>query len=288
MSSNTDPIPNSTDLPRGKVRMMPVLLLRDWGLEKTIRFGEGKYVGCPINAARVFTGKNVDALILLDIIATPMGRPPQLDIIREIASESMMPIIFGGGLRDVDTIREALRAGADQVVLNAAAVEVPSLVQDASDRFGRQCIVVSIDARKHPDGRYEVFTHNGTKATGLDPVEHARHMEESGAGEILINAIDRDGTMEGYDIALIRAVADAVSIPVIALGGAGSVADLAAATYEGHASAVAAGAFFLFYGKRRTVLITYPKDEELAAHFLPEHVRIKDPYQALDTTLARL
>lgn len=271
-----------------KVRVMPVLLLKDWGLEKTIRFGEGKYVGCPINAARVFNGKNVDGLILLDILATREGRPPQLDIIRQITAESFMPLIFGGGLRDVDTIREALRAGADQVAINTAAVENPELVRQASETFGRQCIVVSIDVRRHPDGRVEVYTRNGQQATGLEPWVLAQRMEALGAGEILINAIERDGTMEGYDIELIRRVADAVSIPVIALGGCGSCGDLARAVYEGHASAVAAGAYFLFYGKRRTVLITYPSDTELRQHFHPEDVRTKDPYAAIDTTAARL
>ncbi len=275
-------------LPPAKVRIMPVLLLRDWGLEKTVGFQEGKYVGCPINAARVFNSKNVDGLILLDIIATQEGRPPQLDIIREITSESFMPLIFGGGLRSVDDIRDTLRAGADQVAINTAAVETPDLVREASDCFGSQCIVVSVDARRHADGRMEVFTRNGATATGLDPVDHARRMEELGAGEILINAIDRDGTMAGYDIDLVRRVADAVSIPVIALGGCGSCADLASAVYAGHASAVAAGAFFLFYGKRRTVLITYPSDDELRQHFQPEHVRTKDPYAVIDTTAARL
>jgi len=271
-----------------KVRVMPVLLLRDWGLEKTLRFDEGKYVGCPINAARVFNAKNADGLILLDIIATTEGRPPQLDIIREIASESFMPLIFGGGLRDVDTIRETLRAGADQVSINSAAVENPTLVREASDCFGRQCIVVSIDARRHPDGRYEVFTHRGRKPTALNPIEHALRMEEAGAGEILINGIDRDGTMEGYDLELIRAVADAVTIPVIALGGASSTKDLASAVYQGHASAVAAGAFFLLYGKRRTVLITYPSDADLNRDFSPGDIRPKDPYKTHDTGLARL
>lgn len=280
--------PSSHGAGRAKIRVMPTLLLRDWGLEKTVRFDEGKYVGCPINAARVFNSKNVDGLILLDIIATTEGRPPQLDIIREIASESFMPLIFGGGLRTVDTMREALRAGADQVSINTAAVERPALVREASDCFGRQCIVVSIDVRQHPDGRYEVFTHRGRKATGLEPVAHAVAMEAAGAGEILLNAIDRDGTMQGYDLNLLRTVADAVSIPVIALGGAGSTADLASAVYEGHASAVSAGAFFLFYGKRRTVLITYPSDAELRRDFAAGDIRTKDPYKMNDPDLARL
>lgn len=271
-----------------KVRVIPVLLLRNWGLEKSIRFDTPKYVGCPINAARVFNNNNVDELILLDIIATREGRGPQIEVVREIADESFMPFTVGGGIRSVDMMWELLQAGADRVVVNTAAVETPELIAEGADRFGRQCMVVSIDVRRRADGSCEVFTHAGTRATGLDPAEHARRMEDAGAGEIFLTSIDRDGTMDGYDLELIRRVADAVSIPVIACGGAGSVAHLAQAAYEGHASAAAAGAFFLFYGPRRTVLITYPKDEELMQHFRPEHVRLKDPAARIDMQAARI
>lgn len=271
-----------------KVRVIPVLLLRGWGLEKSIQFSNPKYVGCPINAARVFNGKNVDELILLDIAATQERRGPQIEVVREIASESFMPLTVGGGIRSVDMMWELLQAGADRVVLNTAAVEQPELLRQGADRFGRQCMVASIDARRRPDGSLEVYTHAGTRATGLDPVEVARHLQEMGAGELFVTSVDRDGTMEGLDIGLIRGVSDAVSIPVIACGGAGSVAHLAEAVYEGHASAVAAGAFFLFYGRRRTVLITYPKDAELLQHFHPGHIRPKDPEAGVDRNLARL
>ncbi len=271
-----------------KVRVIPVLLLRGWGLEKSIRFSEPKYVGCPINAARVFNGKNVDELILLDIVATNERRGPQIEVVREIASESFMPFTVGGGIRSVDMMWELLQAGADRVVINTAAIERPELIRQGADRFGSQCMVASIDARRTADGAFEVCTHAGMHPTGLDPVAVARHMQEMGAGEIFLTSIDRDGTMDGYDTGLIRAVADAVSIPVIACGGAGSVAHLADAVYEGHASAVAAGAFFLFYGRRRTVLITYPKDEELLRHFRPGHIRPKDSEIAVDRNLARL
>jgi len=271
-----------------KVRIIPVLLLRNWGLEKSIRFGTPKYVGCPINAARVFNKNNVDELVLLDIIATREGRGPTIEIVREIADESFMPFTVGGGIRSVDMMWELLQAGADRVVVNSATIEFPGLIAEGAERFGRQCIVVSIDVRRHENGTCEVFTHAGTRATGLDPVEHARCMESAGAGEIFLNSIDRDGTMEGYDLDLIRRVADAVSVPVIACGGAGNVGHLAQAVYEGHASAVAAGAFFLFYGPRRTVLITYPKDEELMRCFQPGHVRLKDPAAHIDMRAARI
>ncbi len=271
-----------------KVRVIPVLLLRGWGLEKSIQFATPKYVGCPINAARVFNGKNVDELFLLDIVATEEQRGPQIDVVRQIAEESFMPFAVGGGIRTVAAMWELLKAGADRVVINSAAIEDPDLVTRGADRFGRQCMVVSIDVRRHADGRYEVFTHAGRNATGLDPVETAVRMQRHGAGEIFLTSINHDGVMDGYDIDLTRRVADALTIPVIACGGAGSVAHLAQAAYEGHAAAVAAGAFFLFYGKRRTVLITYPTDDELRAHFRSEHIRTKDPMSIIDTHLARL
>lgn len=271
-----------------KIRVIPVLLLRGWGLEKSIQFDTPKYVGCPINAARVFNGKNVDELMLLDIVATSEGRGPQIEVVRQIAEESFMPFTVGGGIRSVEMMWELLQAGADRVVLNTAAVEKPGLIGQGAERFGSQCIVVSIDVRAKGEGRWEVYTHAGREATGLEPVAFARRVEALGAGEILLNSIDRDGMMEGYDVALIREVADAVRIPVIACGGAGSTGHLAQAVYEGHASAVAAGAFFLFYGRRRTVLITYPTDAELLRHFRPEHIRPKDPKEPITRDMARL
>lgn len=271
-----------------KVRVIPVLLLRDWGLEKSIQFANAKYVGCPINAARVFNGKNVDELILLDIIATREGRGPQIEVVRQIAEESFMPFTVGGGIRSVEGMWELLKAGADRVVINTAAIDNPELISQGADRFGRQCMVASIDVRRNPDGTPEVFTHAGTRPTGRDAVNVARELEQAGAGEIFLTSIDHDGMMDGYDLALIRDVADAVNIPVIACGGAGSTQHLAEAVYEGHASAVAAGAFFLFYGRRRTVLITYPPDDELRKSLHPEHVRPKDPAALIDRFAARL
>lgn len=258
-----------------RLRVIPVLLLRDWGLEKTVRFDDPVYIGSPINAARVFNSRNVDELILLDIAATEQGRGPNLEVVEEITEEAFMPVTVGGGVRDLDTVHQLLHAGADRVAINTAAVEQPALITSAADHFGRQCVVVSIDVRRHGDGRCEVFTRRGRQGTGLDPVSHARRMEELGAGEILLCSIDRDGTMSGYDLELIRTVSDAVTIPVIACGGAGSVRDLAAAAESGHASAVAAGAFFLFFGPRRTVLITYPTDEELGEHLPAKRIRSK-------------
>jgi len=259
-----------------KIRVIPVLLLKHWGLEKSIRFEQPVYVGSPINAARVFNGRNVDELILLDIVATKEQRGPSLEIVSQITEEAFMPVTVGGGIRTVETVRDLLQAGADRVAVNTGAVEAPHVVTQAADRFGRQCVVVSIDARRHRDGSYEVCTHGGRQPTGLDPVAHAVRMQELGAGEVLLTAIDKDGAMDGYDLELTRRVSDALTIPVIACGGAGSVAHFAAAVDQGHASAVAAGAFFLFFGPRRTVLITYPTDAELMAHLAPDRIRSKE------------
>lgn len=259
-----------------KVRVIPVLLLKKWGIEKSIRFKDYVYVGSPINAVRVFNGYNVDELILLDIIATPEGRGPDLEVVRQITSEAQMPLVVGGGVRDLETIRGLMGAGVDRVAINTAAVERPGFVREAADVFGSQCIVVSIDVKRRWTGREEVFTHSGKRATGLDPAAHARNMQAHGAGEILLTSIDRDGTMDGYDTALIQRVADAVDIPVIACGGAGMVAHLGAAVREGHASAVASGAMFLFYGPRRTVLIHYPEDTALLPELGADRVRLKD------------
>lgn len=269
------------------IRIIPVLLLRNRGLEKSVRFTDFKYVGCAVNAARVFSNRNADELILLDTLATSQDRRPHLDIVKEIADETFMPFTVGGGIRTVDDIWALLKTGADRVAINTAALEHPELITAGADRFGRQCMVVSLDYKQRRDGSYEVYTHSGSRPTGMDPVQAAVDLEAAGAGEILLTSIDQDGTMDGYDQELTRAVADAVSIPVIACGGAGAISHLSSVCYEGHASAAAAGAFFLFYGRRRVVLITYPTDIELRNHFKEEHVRPKPLAAPVDMALAR-
>jgi len=246
-----------------KTRVIPCLLLKGQGLVKTLQFEDPKYVGDPINAVRIFNEKEVDELILLDILATAGQRPLQMKLISEIAGECFMPLCYGGGIRTLEQIKAILGLGVEKVAINACAVENPDLIRNAAEMFGSQSIVVAIDAKKHPADGYEVLTHSGKTATGIDVVKHAVRMEEIGCGEIFLNSVDRDGMRQGYDIDLIRQVSSAVSIPVIACGGAGSLSHIADAVRLGGASAVAAGSLFVFHGRHRAVLISYPPTAEL-------------------------
>lgn len=248
-------------------RVIPCLLLRGLGLVKGTRFKDHKYIGDPINAVRIFNEKEADELIFLDITATPEGRTPPLDLIEKIADECFMPFGVGGGITRVEQVREILHGGAEKVVVNTGAAENPGLVRAIAERFGSQSVVVSVDVKRTLLGRYVVYTRCGRQSTGRDPVEYARSMEAAGAGELLVNSMDRDGTLEGYDLELVRRVAEAVSIPVIASGGAGRLGHFREALTEGRASAAAAGAMFVFHGPKRAVLIDYPDREDLERLF---------------------
>ncbi|WP_369722514.1 AglZ/HisF2 family acetamidino modification protein [Bradyrhizobium sp. LLZ17] len=248
-----------------KTRVIPALLLRGAGLVKTTAFKSPVYVGDPINAIRIFNEKEVDELVLLDIAASRTGRGPAFSTIESIASECFMPVAYGGGISSVEQVRRILGLGVEKVVINAAALADPQIVRATADEFGSQAIVVSIDVKRKLLGRYEVYGDSGTRSTGHEPAAYARMMADLGAGEILLTAIDRDGTMKGYDIELVSKVASAVSIPVIASGGAGTIADFGVASKHGGAAAVAAGAMFVFHGPHRAVLITYPSHAELSA-----------------------
>ncbi|MFN5995388.1 MAG: AglZ/HisF2 family acetamidino modification protein [Betaproteobacteria bacterium] len=241
-----------------QTRVIPCLLLQGEGLVKTTRFKAPTYVGDPINAIRIFNDKEVDELIFLDITASREGRGPAFQAIRDFASECFMPVGYGGGIRSLEDARQVLSMGIEKIILNTMALRRPELVSEIAREFGSQAVVVSIDAKKKLLGGYEVIGAGGTAKTGLAPAVHAQRMVDLGAGEIFLNAIDRDGTLQGYDLALVRIVAGAVSVPVIACGGAGSLAHFAEAVTEGHASAVAAGSMFVFHGKHRAVLISYP------------------------------
>lgn len=244
-------------------RVMPCLLLRHGALVKTVSFERPSYVGDPVNAVHIFNEKEVDELIVLDIAASVDGTEPAYTVIGELASEAFMPVAYGGGLRTLAQIRRVLGLGIEKVVLNTAAVQDPALVTAAAAEFGTQSVVASIDVRPRPSS-YEVFVRGGRDATGIDAVEHARRMEACGAGELMITSVERDGTMEGYDLALIRAVSGAVGVPVIASGGAGKIADFGSALREG-AAACAVGAMVVYYGRNRAVLINFPERSALDA-----------------------
>ena len=245
-----------------RIRVIPALLSKDGGLVKTVQFKDAKYVGDPINIIKIFNDKEVDELIFLDINATANNTKPSLKVISEIASECFMPICYGGGIKSTDHIKEIFNAGVEKVAINTSAIENPSLIDDAVRLFGSQSIVVSMDVKKNLFGKQQLYKLGGRKKTKLDPVEFATEMEKRGAGEILLNSIDKDGTYLGYDIKLIKSISEALKIPVIACGGASKVEDFVEAVKNG-ASAVAAGSMFVFHGKHRAVLINFPSNEEL-------------------------
>lgn len=248
-------------------RVIPVLLYNGTGLVKSVRFKDYRYIGDAINTVRILNDKEVDEIMLLDIAATARGRGPDFRLIADVASECFMPMGYGGGITNVEEIRRILRLGVEKVCINSAAVSDPALIRRTADLIGSQSVLISVDVKKGFLGKYEVYTHSGSRGTGLDPVAFAAQMEKIGAGELLLNAIDRDGTMQGYDIDLLRRVTATVSIPVIACGGAGKLQDFTDAVQTGGASAVAAGSLFVFHGRHRAVLINYPTQTELEQAF---------------------
>ncbi len=245
-----------------RTRVIPTLLLRGQGLVKTIKFQNPTYVGDPINAVRIFNDKEVDELVFLDITATIENRTPQFELLHDIATECFMPFGYGGGIHDLETARKILTLGSEKVIFNSAAVNL-GLITQAAEEFGSQSVIVSIDAKQVKRGRYEVFTHSGTVNTKENPVQFAKEVEAAGSGELILNSIDRDGTMKGYDLELVKGVTAAVNIPVVAAGGAGTLQHFQEVVTKGGASAVTAGSMFVFHGPRRAVLISYPTQEEL-------------------------
>ena len=246
-----------------RIRIIPVLLIKGDGLVKSVQFKNHKYVGDPINAVKIFNDKEVDELAILDITASARGKGPDIKKIAEIASEAFMPVSYGGGITTFEQAKQVLKHGIEKVVLNKSAHEKPELITQIANAFGAQSAVVSIDVKKNMWGKYKVFTDNGTKSSGLDPVDFAKRCEEYGAGEILLNSIERDGTYKGYDLQLLQMVGNAVNIPIVACGGAGSLEDFKAAVKEGKASAVSAGSMFVFQRPHNAVLISYPTQKQL-------------------------
>jgi imidazole glycerol-phosphate synthase subunit HisF len=244
-------------------RVMPCLLLRNAALVKTVQFKNPSYVGDPINAIRIYNEKEVDELIFLDITATSEGKRPQLKLLADIASECFMPVAYGGGVSRMDDVDAIFSIGIEKVSINTHAVGEPAFVTRVADKYGTQAVVVSIDVKRSILGSYEVCTRGGRTATGLDPIAFALTMEKAGAGEIILTSIDRDGTGKGYDIDLLKGVTSAVTIPVIASGGAGRIEDCGIAVREGGASAAALGSMAVYHGRNRAVLINFPTREEL-------------------------
>jgi cyclase len=251
-------------------RIIPCLLVRDGGLVKTVRFASSKYVGDPINAVRIFNEKEVDELIVLDIDATRLHREPEYRLIGHLAAECRMPLCYGGGVTAVEQARRIIGMGVEKVALSAAAAENPRLIGGIATAVGSQSVVVVLDVRKQKNGRWEVWTHNATKPTGREPDELAKQAEKLGAGEIVVNSIDNDGVLGGYDLELARRVRDCMSLPLTVLGGAGSLADIRRLIEEFGLIGAAAGSLFVFKGVYRAVLINYPtraeKDKLVAAN----------------------
>lgn len=247
-------------------RVIPTLLLRDRGLVKTVRFRNPTYVGDPFNTIKIFNDKEVDELVLLDVAATAQRRGPDIEFLAEACSEAFVPAGYGGGITTVEQMRELFTLGVEKVIVNSAAHNDPGLIRQAADQFGSQSVVVSVDVKKRLWGGYRVFRANGTRDTRRDPISYAVQMQEHGAGELLLTAIDRDGTFKGYDLDLVRSVSSAVDIPVVACGGASSVADLGRVVAAG-ASAAAAGSFFVFQQPHRAVLISFPSRRDLLEAF---------------------
>ncbi len=240
-------------------RIIPCLLVRDKGLVKTVNFKNPKYVGDPINAVRIFNEKEVDELMVIDIDATIENREPDYVMIERLAAECRMPLCYGGGVTTSHQIQKIIQLGVEKVSISTAAIANPSLVTEAAEKVGNQSVVVVLDVKKKfLGGKYEVFTHNGLKATGKSPLDLALQMEKLGAGEIVINSIDLDGTMKGYDFSLIDKIRNSIRIPMTVLGGAGSLEDIGKLINKYGSIGASAGSLFVFKGVYKAVLINYP------------------------------
>ena len=251
-----------------KKRVIPVLLMQNGGLVKGEKFKRHKYVGDPINAVRIFNEKEVDELAFVDISAGKDKKDPDYTLIEDMATEAFMPIAYGGGIQRVEQVEKLFRLGVEKVIVNSAFYSNPYLIKECSQIAGSQSIVVAIDYKKSFFGHCEVCIQNGNKKVGINPVEYAKKAQAYGAGEILLTSIDREGAGQGLELDLIRQVADAVDIPVIAQGGVGCLEHIKQAAKVAGASAVAAGSFFTLHGKRKAVLLTYPASDELKNLFV--------------------
>ncbi len=255
-----------------RARLIPCLLIKNGGLVKTVKFEDPKYLGDPINAVKIFNEKEVDELVVLDIDATTLGKEPDYAMIRNLAAECRMPLCYGGGVRSVEQAEKIIGMGVEKVAISAAAVADPALVTKMAATLGAQSVVAVMDVKRSGKSReYTLRTHNGKEATSRSPVEFAIQMEQLGAGEIIVNSIDNDGTMEGYDLELIFQVREAVTLPVTALGGAGSLEHVRQLIDSFGIVGAAVGSLFVFKGRYRAVLINYPRRPEKDALVAGRH-----------------
>ena len=243
-------------------RIIPCLLVQDNGLVKTVNFKSPKYLGDPINAVRIFNEKQVDELVILDIDATVQGREPDYKMIEHWAAECRMPLCYGGGVRTVEQAQRIFALGVEKVGISSAAINNPQLIKVIAEQVGRQSVVVILDVKRKLFGGYEVYTHNGRRATGESPIDLAKKFQDLGAGEIVINSIDNDGLMKGYDLSLVTKIRNSTSLPLTVLGGAGSMDDIGALITEFKLIGASAGSLFVFKGKYKAVLINYPNPDE--------------------------
>jgi len=243
-------------------RIIPSLLLQDNGLVKTVNFKNPKYVGDPINAVKIFNEKEVDELAIFDIDATAKGLEPNYNLIERIANQSRMPLCYGGGVKTIEQAQKIFGLGIEKIALSSSILQDPDLITQIADRVGAQSVIVVLDIKKKLFGGYEVFTHNGKKATGINPLDFVSKAQQLGAGEIIINSIDQDGLMKGYDMALIDKIRERISVPLTVLGGAGSLSDIEKVIQKHKIIGVAAGSLFVFKGVYKAVLINYPTKAE--------------------------
>ncbi|MFN8429633.1 MAG: AglZ/HisF2 family acetamidino modification protein [Spirosomataceae bacterium] len=243
-------------------RIIPALLIHQKGLVKTVKFSEPKYVGDPINAVKIFNEKFVDELIVLDIDKSVKSQDPDFELIRKIAIECRMPFCYGGGISTVDQAKMIISLGAEKVALSSAAISNPKLVNDISKEIGVQSVVVILDVRKKLFGGYDTYIHNGKKNVGEDPINLAIKFEALGAGELVINSIDKDGIMSGYDLEIFDRIRNAISIPITILGGSGNLDHMKIMVEKYKILGLAAGSMFVFKGKYKAVLISYPNDSD--------------------------
>lgn len=243
-------------------RIIPSLLIQDNGLVKTVNFKNPKYVGDPINAVKIFNEKEVDELAIFDIDASSQGNEPNYSLIERLANQSMMPLCYGGGVKTVAQAQRIFSLGIEKIALSSAVISNTNLITEIADRVGSQSVIVVLDVKKKLLGGYEIYTHNGKKATGVDPIKFVEKVQQFGAGEIIINSIDRDGVMKGFDLDLISKIRERITLPMTVLGGAGSLEDIGKVIDKHGVIGVAAGSLFVFKGPYKAVLINYPNQEE--------------------------